>query len=154
MVQSIMAYRMYRNMFFYRQHSINPSAPLSSSQSIYRYTAPLPNHYSAALLNHYSAPESIIVTIPSTSMNAFRMYRNMFFYRQLVAPKIIYIARYNLSSLQLTRIRHKPPQATQLSMMTLCALSASKARAPMLNSRASKCSQFLSNSILISRLPD
>ena len=69
LVRSIMAYRMYRDMFFYRQHSINPSTPVSSSESIYRYTAPLPSHY--------SAPESSTATILSTSMNAFE-FSNQF----------------------------------------------------------------------------
>ena len=47
---------------------------------------------------------------------------------------ISYIARHNLSSLRLTGTSYEPP--TELSMMVLHALSASKARAPMLNSRA------------------
>ena len=77
LVRSIMAYRMYRDVFFYRQHGVDPGAPVSSSESIYRYTVPLPNHYSAALPNHYSAPESTTATILSTSMNALE-FSNQF----------------------------------------------------------------------------
>ena len=77
LVRSIVAYRMYRDVFFYRQHGVDPGAPVSSSESIYRYTVPLPNHYSAALPNHYSAPESTTATILSTSMNAFE-FSNQF----------------------------------------------------------------------------
>ena len=44
---------------------INPSAPLSSSEPIYRYTTPL--------LNHYSAPESSTATILSTGMYTFEI---------------------------------------------------------------------------------
>ena len=71
-------------------------------------------------------------------------------YQQL----IIFITRYNLSSLPLSSISYNPP--TELSMMVLYhdALSASKAYDSVLNSRASKCSQFLLNSSPISGLPN